>query len=117
MRPTAPIACNRPNTLLEEKAMDKEEICFNKRAKGHGPAVAGTYGPGEKICTDIEIGNCVSLETDDVTILVDITDITGTTYKGRIRGFENSQEEAYKGYVQGDDIDFEYDEIHGCIRR
>jgi hypothetical protein len=97
--------------------MEKEEISFNKRAKGHGPFVVGTYAPGDKICTDIEIGNCVSLETDDVTILVDITDIAGTKYKGKIRGFENYQEEFYKGYAQGDDIDFEYDEIHGCIRQ
>jgi hypothetical protein len=96
--------------------MDKQQIKFAKRPQGHGPFVVGSYAQGDRICHDIEIGNQVSLEAEDVTVLVRIEAINGTGYVGTIESFENYMEETYKGHSQGDKVEFTYDEIHGCIR-
>jgi len=97
--------------------MESEQIKFKSQSYGVGPMIVDTYSSGDEICHEIKVGHQVSLETDDLTVLVRVNKIEGESYIGTIDSFENYIEEGYKGYKKGDKVEFTYSEIHGCIAK
>lgn len=66
---------------------------------------------GDEIRDEIKVGHQICLKTDDITILVRVKEITGNQYLGTIDSFENYIKEFYRGYKQGDSVEFTYDKI------
>lgn len=82
-----------------------------------GPFFTSSYQVGDKIESwEIEPKNQVTLKSDNITVLADVTEVNGETYKAKIIGFENYTKEELGGKKAGDIITFKYDNLFGCSR-
>jgi hypothetical protein len=105
-----------PVTAIRGISMEKETLQFALRKTQH---ITTAVYPG---CNDSEktivIGDLVYLFEeqllleDKMTFCFEVTDITGTTFTGKIRSFGNYNGDDYKGYKEEDTIEFDKIYIH-----
>lgn len=89
---------------------------FKKRPAHRGPVFVASYESSRAIeAWKPEAGNKVSVRTNGATIVITITLVDGSNYKGQVIGFEPPQCEP-DGLKAGDDVQFSYEHIFTCSR-
>jgi hypothetical protein len=97
----------------------KEDLQLDSRQSGMGIFHVGTYEIGKPIdLADqaICVGHEATLKSGSVSVHARITAINGDTFTGEITGFENIDDDAYKGLEAGDIVTFTAGQIHGLVR-
>ena len=87
---------------------------FNKKTDNHPIVISSGPNINPDPKHEIKVGDQISLKTDDLTVRVRIEEVSdnGNSYVGTIDCFEDFINTAYKGYKEGDKVEFTYDEIY-----
>lgn len=88
------------------------------RPEGSGPICVGSYDRNSPIdiLSGPTAGNSATLKAEDVSVVVQILNVTEHQYTGEIVAFEGHNDYTYQGNKPGDAITFTYDNIFSFSR-
>ena len=63
---------------------------------------------------EVAVGSCVKLQSGDVSILVQVQNVSGANFTGVVESFENWNQPEWNGWTPGTEVTFNEQNIFCC---